>query len=214
MANIALCDDHYLINEGLRSVLTKSGHQIVATLGNGHELIEYVRSQQVDVVLLDLSMPVLNGFDALVQMRELSPGVRCIVMTMHEDPERIARAFHNGAAAYLIKKMKPEEMCLAVEKVLRGEKYLANELGAAVADYLSRVSGSLDAFVGSRVMTQREREVLQLVGEGKTAKEISVILNIAVSTVQSHIERIKVDFDCPTKADLVRLAMRLKLIDP
>ncbi len=208
MAKIVLCDDHLFMAEGLKGVLENLGHEVVAVLRNGRELVEYVQTHSLDLVIVDIGLPVLNGLDALVAIQEACPGLRCMVMTMHEDPERIARAFHNGAKAYVSKKVEFPEFAEALKTVLGGGTYLSKELGPEVARELSRISRSEAPYVRRRELTVREVEIVQLVTEGKSDKEIAAVLNMSMTNMRFYYNRIRRDLNLKTRIDVAKFGIR------
>lgn len=213
MVNVVLCDDHELMIEGQRRIVERLGHTVVGVVSNGRELVDFVKTHPVDLVVVDISMPLMNGLDALVGIREAAPAIRCIVMTMHEDPMRVTRAFHYGAKGYVSKRGPTEEFEQAIRVVLAGKAFLSRELGSEVIQECSKAMHAADLYVGSRKLSTREREVLQLYGEGKSDKEIAAILAVTVPTVRYHHNRICRDFNCRTNADLVRFAVREGLVE-
>jgi DNA-binding NarL/FixJ family response regulator len=213
MAKVVLCDDHELMIEGQRCIVERLGHTVEGVVSNGRDLVDFVKTHPVDLVVVDISMPVMNGLDALVSIREAAPAVRCIVMTMYEDPIRVTRAFHYGAKGYVSKREPAEEFEQAIRAVLAGKAFLSKELGPEVVQECSKAMHAADVYVGSRKLSTRERQVLQLYGEGKTDKEIAAILAITVSTVRYHHDRICRAFNCRSNADLVRLAIREGLVE-
>lgn len=211
MATVALCDDHQLIMEGQQRIVESLGHQVVGRVSNGRALVEFYRQRPVDLVIMDLSMPVANGLDALVRLREVSWAVRVIIMSMHEDIGRIARAFTMGANGYLTKTVDPKEFGQAVTDVLGGGTYLnlqvhSEEFREAVHE-AQRKRGDL----GEPVLSTREREVLQLIGEGYSHKQVAGELNVSIHTIRDHQDHIKEVLGVRTTADLVKSAVRFGL---
>ena len=211
MATVALCDDHQLIMEGQQRIVESLGHQVVGRVSNGRALVEFYRQRPVDLVIMDLSMPVANGLDALVRLREVSWAVRVIIMSMHEDIGRIVRAFTMGANGYLTKTVDPKEFGQAVTDVLGGGTYLnlqvhPEEFREAVHE-AQRKRGDL----GEPVLSTREREVLQLIGEGYSHKQMAGELNLSIHTIRDHQDHIKEVLGVRTTADLVKSAVRFGL---
>ena len=213
MARVALCDDHDILIEGQQRILERLGHQVVGTASNGRALVEFLKQTPVDLVVMDIRMPVLNGMDALVRVREMSRSVKCIIMSMYEDSELITQAFTLGANGYLSKRVAPEEFETAVTAVLAGGTYLSVKLSADQWRDAVQESGRGKGYRGDPVLSTREREVLQLIGEGFSHKQIAGELNISIHTVRDHQERIKKAYKIRTHAELVRLAVRLGLVE-
>lgn len=207
MAKVVLCDDHHMMIEGQQRILERLGHQVVGTASNGRALVEFIKQTPVDLVVMDISMPVLNGMDALVRVREMSRSVKCIIMSMYEDSERITQAFTLGANGYLSKRVAPEEFETAVTAVLAGGNYLSVKLSADQWRDAVQESGRGKGYRGEPVLTTREREVLQLIGEGFSHKEIAAELKISIHTVRDHQERIRVATNKRTNAELVKLSV-------
>lgn len=213
MANVVLCDDHQVLIEGQRRILERLGHVIVGVVVNGHELVSFMKSHVVDLAIVDINMPLLNGLEAIAAVREVAPSVRCIVMSMYDDPARVTRAFYLGAKGYITKSVTMEEFERAIGVVLSGGTYLSSDLTGSVMEESSQAIHEPQQYLGRPVLTQREREVLQLIGEGKSDKEIGAILNLTAATSRYHRDRIKRNFGCETTADLVKLAITEGLTD-
>lgn len=200
---VALCDDHQMMIEGQRHVLEAMGHDVVVTAGNGRDLLRQVQNGAVvDLAIVDISMPVLNGMDTVSQLVALSPKTKCLVMSMYEDPARITEALLSGAKGYLSKATDPQGFSEAVRMVACGQSYISPGLSYDVVLYGGK------HMIGERVMSAREREVLQLIAEGYSDKEVAQELGITRRTVRFHRDVLRRDFGCPTTADLVKLAIR------
>ena len=213
MAQVALCDDHRMTIEGQRRILERLGHQVVGTASNGRTLVEFIKRTPVDLVVMDVSMPLLNGLDALVRIREVSATVKCLIMSMHEDAGRIARAFAMGANGYLSKTGQLDEFEHAVAEVLAGRNYLSVKLRQE--DWWDAVQQSRrrNGYLGEPVLSAREREALQLIGEELSHKQIAGELNLSIHTVRDHLDRVKEAYGIKTTAGLVKLSVRLGLTD-
>jgi DNA-binding NarL/FixJ family response regulator len=207
-ARILLADDHTLVAEAFKRLLEPE-FAVVGTVGDGRALLHAANELKPDLVLVDLNMPLLNGLDASEQLRQALPKVKIIVLTMNEDPEIAAETMEKWASGYLLKKSAGSELLKAVRDVLRGGRYITPALREAVAEFASR-----DARPDSgRALTQRQREVLQLLAEGHTMKEAAAVLNVATRTIAFHKYRIMQDFGLENNSALVRLAMKHGLID-
>ena len=205
MARVVLCDDHEMMMEGQKAILEGLGHDVIGLCWNGLEVVKFIESQPVDLAILDHHMPLKNGLEAIVDIRNLSPDTRIIVMSVDQDPDRVMRAFYNGASGYLDKSVDVQEFTEAVQSVLSGKPYVNKALAPEVVQNCAREQRS---FIGVRQLTTREREVVKLYGEGKKDKEISELLNIAVSTVRFHHNRICQDFNLKNHADIVKFALK------
>lgn len=203
MARVALCDDHEVIMEGQRRILEAKGHEVCLTVGNGRDLVRAVRTGlALDLLVVDVSMPKLNGIDAIMQVLEVSPKIHCIVMSMHEDPARITEALCAGAKGYVSKESEMSQFEDAVEKVLSGGTYISPQLCYDVIVYGGK------RVIGDRLPTSREREVIQLVAEGNSHKEIAHELAISVRGVRFHREVLSRELHLVTVADITKYAVR------
>ncbi|MGB7437691.1 MAG: response regulator transcription factor [Candidatus Acidiferrum sp.] len=206
-ARILVADDHTLVAEAFKRLLEPEC-EVVGTVGDGRALLRLAPQLKPDLVLVDLNMPLLNGLDASEQLKQILPNIKIIVVTMNEDPEIAAETMNKWASGYLLKKSAGSELLKAVEDVLRGDKYVTPALRQALAHIADRDSGSETA----RTLTPRQREVLQLLAEGHTMKETAAILNVAARTVAFHKYRIMQDFGLENNSELLRFAMKQKLI--
>lgn len=209
MAHVVLCDDHQLVMEGQQRILESLGHQVVGRVSNGHEVVEFYKQTPVDLVIMDISMPIANGMTGLARLREVSWGVKVIMLSMHEDISWIARAIATGANGYLTKTVQPKEFAQAVTVVMAGGIYSNVQLGGE--DYLAAMQEA-QRYLVEPVLSTRECEVLQLIGEGHSHKQIAGELNLSIHTIRDHQEHVKKVTGCKTNADLVKLAVRRGLV--
>ena len=208
---ILLADDHALVLEGFRRIL--EGHyDLVGTVGDGRALLEAAKTLQPDVVILDVSMPLLNGIDAAVQLKKICPQAKIIVMTMHADTDYVRSAFEAGASAYILKRSAVDELEQAIRAVLAGHSYITPLITRELVDVF--VSKTLDKSPGAYSLTTRQREVLQLLAEGKTSKEIANVLNISLRTVEFHKGQILDHLNLQTTADLIKYALTHGIVSP
>jgi DNA-binding NarL/FixJ family response regulator len=210
---VVLADDHTLVRAGFRGLLRNlDGIEVIAEAEDGRTALELIKRHQPDVVLMDIAMPGLNGLEATARATEAFPDVRVIILSMHASEEYVVRALHAGAAGYLLKDSAPVELELAIRSVARGETYLSPPVSKQViADYVRRVGSEPDA-MGE--LTPRQREVLQLIAEGYTTREIAYALNISAKTVETHRAELMDRLDIHNIAGLVRYAIRTGLISP
>jgi len=206
-ARILLADDHTLVVEAFKRLLEPEC-QVVGTVADGRSLLRAAPQLKPDLVLVDLNMPLLNGLDASEQLKQILPKVKIIVLTMNEDPEIAADTMEKWASGYLLKKSAGGELLKAVRDVMRGRKYVTPALRKAIAEIAARDSRSESA----RALTPRQREVLQLLAEGHTMKEAAAILNVATRTVAYHKYRIMQDFGLENNSELLRFAMKHRLL--
>lgn len=198
---ILLADDHALVLEGFRRIL--EGHyELVGTVGDGRALLEAAKTMHPDIVILDISMPLLNGIDAAAQLKKICPKAKIIIMTMHADTDYVRSAFEAGASAYVLKRSAVDELEQAIRAVLEGHSYITPLITKELVDVFmatgSEKSGGL---------TPRQREVLQHLAEGRTAKEIANLLNITSRTVEFHKGQIMDHLNLRTTADLIKYAL-------
>ncbi|MEJ1238782.1 response regulator transcription factor [Chryseolinea sp. T2] len=205
---IILADDHSLIREGFKAILGQSDRfVIVAEPQNGVELVEFALSTKPDVILTDLSMPRMNGFEAMDEIRKADRDVKFVILTMHEEREYILRAIKAGASGYLLKNTERIELEHAIITVHEGGKYFSPSINNILAEAVLRPDGGE---VGE--LTAREKEVLELVANGHSTKQIADMLKISIRTVESHrinmLKKMKVN----NSAELIRKALELKLL--
>jgi two-component system, NarL family, response regulator NreC len=206
---VLLADDHQIVRQGVRALLEREGFEVVGEATNGQEAVLLARVAKPDVAVLDLVMPLLNGLDAARQILRESPGVRLILLTMHTDEHQIISALRAGIRGYLVKTQAAEDLVNAIHEVVKGEVYLSPGVSRVfVESYLARSDSPLDP------LAPRERQVLQLVAEGKTSKEIAVVLGLSVKSAESYRTRIMEKLDLHDTASLVRYAVRKGLIEP
>ena len=210
-ARIVLADDHSLMLQGIRKLLEKKV-DLVAAVENGRALVQAVEENEVDVVLLDISMPLLNGMDAARQIRKISPDTKLIFLTMHADADYVIEALRIGASGYLLKWSAETELDAAIDTVLRGGIYLTPALppGDNGSDFVS------DAELSKTPsgLSVREKEVLQLVVQGKSAKEIGDVLHLSAKTVEFHKYRMMKKLGLHTTIELAKYAMERHLVGP
>jgi len=206
---ILLADDHRLIAEGLRSLLEPE-FELVSIVEDGRALLAAAEKLRPDVIIADISMPLLNGIEAVRQIKKTDKAVKVIFLTMHPDVTYAVSALEAGALGYVLKHSAPSELTTAVREVLRGKTYITPLLEGEIM--LSPKKGSLERREESSHLTKRQREVLQLLAEGCLAKEIASILNISTRTVEYHKYQMMKDVGMKTVADLIRYAIKHKIV--
>ena len=213
MIRVLLADDHHLVRQALRALLEKAdGIEIVGEAEDGREAAKLARRLRPDVVVLDVAMPILNGIQAAERIRRLRLPTRVVILSMHKDEALVRRALRSGAHGYLLKSAVSEELLLAIRAAVRDEIYLSPAISRTVVEDLliaGAIAESVDAF---DQLTQREREVLQLIAEGHTNSEIAKLLAISVKTVEKHRANLMSKLDVHDVAGLVRIAVKHKLI--
>jgi DNA-binding NarL/FixJ family response regulator len=207
--SILLADDHTLFVEALHNVLEPE-FTLVGEVGDGRALLEAAPRLLPDVILLDLSMPLLNGIDAAYQLRRLVPDTKLLFLSMHGDATYVTEAFRAGAAGYVLKRSTATELLQAIRAVLRGQLYISPMLAKDMLDPLLHSKRSLTA--PQKQLTIRQREVLQLVAEGRSLKEIATILCVSVKTVEFHKTRIVKQLGLSRTADLTKYAVTHGLV--
>jgi DNA-binding NarL/FixJ family response regulator len=210
---VLLTDDHRLVRAGLRALLQSlEGVQVVAEAGNGYEALQLAEQHQPDIVIMDIGMEELNGLEAAARMGKSTPAPRIIILSMHANEEYVRRSLQAGAAGYLLKGAEPAELELAIHAVMRGETYLTPAVSKQVVqDYLQGSGVKPDPL---QDLTPRQREVLQLIAEGNSTKEIAYKLNLSIKTVETHRGELMNRLDIHDVAGLVRYAIRTGLVTP
>jgi DNA-binding NarL/FixJ family response regulator len=208
---VLLADDHTLVRAGLRKLLESiDGMQVVGECGDGLELLVLVESLQPQLVLMDIAMPGLNGLEATARVVKQWPATRVLILSMHQNEEYVRQALRHGAVAYLLKDAAPLELELAIQAVLQGGTYLSPAVSKGVLnDYVQRLRGEDQE---PELLTPRQREVLQLIAEGHSSKEIARRLDLSVKTVETHRSQLMKQLDIHEVTGLVRYAMRLGLL--
>jgi two-component system, NarL family, response regulator NreC len=206
---ILLVDDHALVRQGFKMILSaQADMEIVGEAGNGREAVQIAEELRPDVVVMDVAMPELNGIEATRRLLVSLPHTRVIALSMHRDSVYVRETLRAGARGYLLKDSPAGDLVTAVRSVASGESYLSPAVSNAVLDdYRRHVTNPID------LLTTREREVLQMLAEGKTNKEIAVVLNLSVYTVDAHRGRIMEKLNVHSINELVRFAVRNGLID-
>lgn len=200
---LIIADDHPMVREGLKVSLESEGLSVVADVSNGEEALAAAAEHHPDVVLLDISMPVMNGLDACIAFQEQLPDIRLLIITMHDDREYILKVIQAGAAGYVLKDVAPEELILAVQTVHQGGTYFSS----SVAKTLFSEFGRPRPAASEDVLSPREEDVLARLAEGLGNKEIARELDISVRTVEAHRLKIKQKLGIGNSAGLIRYAL-------
>ena len=208
---VLVADDHTLVRAGLIKLLeSMPGITVVGEAGDGLALLKLAEELKPQLVMMDIAMPGLNGIEATARLAKSCPDIRVMILSMHQNEEYVRQALRHGASAYLLKDAAPMELEQAIAAVLRGETYLSPAVSSGVlSDYVQRLRSDEPA---ANPLTPRQREVLQLIAEGQSTKEIARRLDLSVKTVDTHRSQLMKQLDIHEVAGLVRYAMRTGLV--
>jgi len=208
---ILLADDHHLVRRGIRVLLEAiPGVEVVAEAGDGHEAMALIESKRPDVAVLDITMPGLNGLEVAARAAKEVPHTKVLVLSMHAGEAYVAQALRSGVAGYLLKDAADDELALALKAVARGDVYLSPQISRQLVERLARAADTEpDPLAG---LTSRQREILQLVAEGNSSKQVAAKLGISVKTVEAHRGQIMERLGVQDVTGLVRFAIRVGLI--
>ncbi len=208
---VLLADDHTLVLEGLAKLVMEDC-DLVGKVEDGRALIQAAQQFEPDVIVLDISMPQLNGLEAGRQLKKLLPSIKLIYLTMHADPVYAKEAFQIGASGFLLKRSAASELSQAIHAAMKGQYYVTP---AIAKDFLGSLTQQMPAEqVETNSLTPRQREVLQLIAEGHSTKEIATILNVSAKTIEFHRTRIIRELDLHSKAELTRYGIAHGLVSP
>ena len=206
---VLLADDHRLVAEGLKSLLSEE-YEVLGVVEDGRALVEAARTLRPDVIVADITMPNLNGIDALVQLKRENQRVQVVILTMHTEPAYARRALDAGAAGYVLKHSAPDELLTAVRAALQGKVYLTPALAGDVLRSLKdQPEGGIDPVA---LLTPRQREILQLLAEGRSAKEVGTALGISARTVEFHKYQTMGKLGIHSNAELVHFAIKQGIV--
>jgi len=206
---VLLADDHRIVAEGLKGLLTPE-FELLGLVEDGRALVKEAKKLRPDVIVADITMPHLNGIDALEQLRKNGPRVKVVFLTMHREVAYARRALEAGASGFVLKHSAPEELVMAIHAALNGQKYITPTLAGEVFESVQRDPQSSKDPVAS--LTPRQREILQLLAEGKTAKEISTILGISTRTVEFHKYEMMQSLGIQNSAELIHFAIKQGIV--
>jgi two-component system response regulator NreC len=207
-----VCDDHALFREGVKTILASQPDiQVIGEAGDGKESVERALALGPDVVLMDISMPVLKGFDAVRRIKKARPGTMVLILTVYDDEDLVARCLDAGASGYVLKDSPPVQLVYAIQTVHRGQQYMSpGVLTGMVRQYLAQPS----EFKGEyESLTDREREILVLLAEGRSLKYVATELNLSVKTVDAHKYNLMRKLDLHDRVALIRYAIRKHLVE-
>jgi DNA-binding NarL/FixJ family response regulator len=209
LATVLLAEDHAIVAEGLEGLL-KDRFTLVGTVRDGRALLAAAGRLRPDVIVTDISMPLLNGLDAIRKIKMSLPKTKVVVLTMHGDPHLAVQAFRAGASAYLLKMSSGEELVRAIEEALQGRVHLSSLISKDLITVM--LEAKRDPALRKSQLTPRQREVLQLIAEGRTMKDIASIMGISQRTVETHKYAMMENLGVDTTAGLIQYALHLKLV--
>lgn len=207
---ILLADDHRIVADGLRGLL-EAEFGPVEIVADGRELVAAAEKLRPDVIVTDISMPLLNGIDAVRQIRKRQKDIKVVFLTMHPDPSYAAAAFDAGASGYLLKHAAVTELVTAIQSVLQGKQYITPQIAGELQRY--NENNGLQERAGSGRLTSRQREILQLLAEGQTVKDIAALLHISTRTVEFHKYRMMTEHGIQSSAALVLFAVKHRVVN-
>ncbi len=203
---ILLAEDHALVREGIKRILERNhGLELIGEVGDGLELLEFLKKTVPDLIILDISMPNLNGLEALEKIKAKYPRVKVLMLTMHKSKERLIQAFSAGADGYLLKGNVYGDLFSALEKIRHGGHYISNLMSNQIVDLIRETPGQL---LSDIKLSPREEAVLQLISQGKTMRQIANHLSLALPTVHNHRTRLKKKLNVSSDAGLIRYAFQ------
>lgn len=205
---VLLADDHEIVRQGLRVLLEREGFQVVGEASDGHEAVKLCEANHPEVAILDLSMPLLNGVDAAREIMKANPHTKVVLLTMHTEDHLVLDSLRAGVTGYVLKTKAASELVQALRAVCRGEMFLTQSISRTIVQAFLQ-----NAPMPGNPISDRERQVLQLVAEGKTTKEIASLLGISVKTAESHRSNMMDKLNIHDTAGLVRYAIRIGLIE-
>jgi DNA-binding NarL/FixJ family response regulator len=212
---LLIADDHRVVIEGIKSALSEHQElEIVGEVLNGREAVRNAKISNPDIVIMDISMPDLNGIDAALQLRELDPGIGIIVFTMYSDEEYVVDLFEAGISAYVLKEDHITELVMAINAVRSGSSYFSGVIKKIIQEHMRNLERGKNGRDSFRELSLREREVFQLLCEGNTIKDVARKLGISPKTVESHKYNLMEKLNAFTVADLTRIAIRKRLVHP
>ena len=206
---VLLADDHPLVRQGLKTLLDREGFQVAGEASDGQDVLRLMPTALPDVAVLDIGMPVLNGLDAAREIHKSHSRTKAILLTRHDEDQYVTEALRAGVRGYVLKSQAVTDLVDAIRRVAGGGVYLSPGISRAVVEAYHSRSG-----LPADLLTPRERQVLQLVGEGKSTKEIAALLGISAKTAESHRTRLMQKLDIHETASLVRYAIRRGLVQP
>lgn len=206
---VLIADNHVIVRQGLKAYLERGGIQVIGEASDGQEAVSEAIKLQPDIAILDIGMPILNGIDAARELRQSLPKTKTVLLTRHDEDQYVTAALRAGIRGYILKTQAATDLVQAIQQVSRGEIYLSPGISRALVEaFLSKTDLPEDP------LTARERQVLQLIGEGKSTKEVASLLGVSVKTAESHRSRLMQKLEIHEVASLVRYAIRRGVVQP
>lgn len=207
---LALIDDHQIVRDGLKAILQKLDNcEVVAEGGSGEDALELARNADIQVFLMDIAMPGMSGIEAAARICELRPDARIIMLSMHATGEYVRRALNSGASGYMLKNMAPSELARAIDRVAAGGRYLSPDIANALEEATQAIE---DESGGLSALTARQQEILRLLAEGMSTKDIAGLLSISAKTVETHRSQLMQKLEIYDVPGLVKYAIRHGLV--
>jgi DNA-binding NarL/FixJ family response regulator len=205
---VLLADDHRMVVEGLKSLLADE-FELIATVEDGSALVAAAKKLRPDIIVADITMPHLNGIDALARLKKVDPKVKVVFLTMHRNPAYARRALEAGASGFVVKHSAPAELVMAIHAALKGETFITPALASEVLQDVQRTAAGKEA---GGLMTPRQREILQLLAEGRSAKEIAQMLAISARTVEFHKYQMMERYGLHSSTELIHFAIKQGIV--
>jgi DNA-binding NarL/FixJ family response regulator len=213
MIHVLLAEDHHLVRDGIRALLEKADDiQVVGEVENGQDAVDFTLTNQPDVVVMDINMPQLNGVQAAEHIRTANLKTQVVILSMYSDETIIRQALRAGVKAYLLKRSLSEELPLAIRAVARGETYFSPGVSNVLLDTINEIKAEGNNINPIGKLTQRERQVMQLIAEGNTNKSIAEMMTVSEKTIEKHRGNLMAKLDLHDVAGVVRMAIKYKLI--
>jgi len=211
--SVLLAEDHTILRKGLCSLLENEyGIEVVGEAGNGREAIEKAEKLKPDIVVLDISLPLLNGIEVTKQLRKNLPEIKILILTMHTSDEFVFEVLNAGAKGYIIKKAAPDELVSAIHAISLGKSYFSPEISKMLIERKIETGQMQDGSITYKILTEREREVLQLVAEGHSSREIAEMLFLSIKTVENHRANIMEKLGLHNLTELIKYAISKGII--
>jgi len=214
MIRVLLAENHTMVRKGLKSLIEKETTiKVVGEANNGQEVLQLVEKVHPHVIVMDISMPILNGIDTTMKIKKQSPNINILMLSRHDAPEYIFHALKAGASGYLVKKSAPSELIIAIQSIYKGESYLSSCVSKVLIDNYTKTVETLSRIKKKEVLSDREIAVLKLLLNGNSTKELAKLLYISVNTVATHRRNIMKKLNVHSISQLIRYAIRAGIID-